>query len=415
MIRALTVLISLAALFIKDRFSLIYILSITAVSYGLSFTVKKNRFFYCISLLAVLLPLILFKFISGFNYSVIGISYFTLQIIAYFNSIRNEKLNPQKNILKYAMFICYYPHLLQGPIEKAEDFFENTDKSEISSEKIGQGLYRIVFGLFKKYTVAARIAIIINAVTSDLQKYTGLYVLYALLLYSVQLYCDFSGGIDMVIGISSMLGFDMSENFNRPFTSQTVAEFWRRWHITLGTFLKENIYIPLGGNRKGKIRKYVNTLITFTVSGLWHGTQYVIWGLLNGICVCMGNLLKTENRIINRVKVFTVISLMWAFFIYPDSLTAVKMLGSIFTGFSVKGFAEGFFSLGISTVAEYVVLVTAAICVFICDGKKEKIMEAVRKDGSVLTFAMCAMIIAILLFGVYGIGYDVQSFIYSKF
>ena len=273
----------------------------------------------------------------------------------------------------------------------------------------------MLWGLFKKLVIAARVGVIVSAISAKPGEYSGAFAFAAVLLYSLQLYCDFSGGIDMVLGVSKMLGITMSENFETPYFSQSVQEFWRRWHITLGSWLRDYIYIPLGGSRKGKVRKICNTLITFLVSGLWHGMEYLLWGLLNGIFVCVGERLKTPSKLINRIGTFLVISFLWAFFVWPDTVTALKMLLSMVTTWNYGAFFAGIGSLGL-TIGDWIVLAVALLLLWIYDSKVKIVSAkyaAFSPAGKVAILGVLGLIV--LVFGMYGIGFRADEFIYGGF
>ena len=193
----------------------------------------------------------------------LGISYYTLQIIAYLVDVYKGKYKPEESFFNFTLFIMYIPHLFIGPISRYEDMKETLlAKRKITANNIFDGLIRVCWGLIKKFVIAGRTAILIATISGDL-KYSGAYAFLAMIIYSINLYADFSGGIDIVMGVSKMLGIDLKENFNSPYYSQSIKEFWRRWHISLSSWLKDYVYIPLGGNRKGTLRKNINLLITF--------------------------------------------------------------------------------------------------------------------------------------------------------
>jgi D-alanyl-lipoteichoic acid acyltransferase DltB (MBOAT superfamily) len=236
-----------------------------------------------------------------------------------------------------------------------------------------------------------------------------------MMLYSLQLYADFSGGMDVVLGVSQVLGLKLSENFNVPFLAETFQEFWRRWHITLGAFLRSYVYIPLGGNRKGQLRKSVNLLITFLVSGIWHGLEYLLWGLINGIFVALGDKFKTKWKHFNRFLTFFLVSLLWAFFVWPNTATALSMVGSVVTTFNYASFFETILDLGL-TVGDWIVLAVAALGLWIYDVRGRAIPAALeRRSWATRTAVICALGLLVLVFGMYGLGFDQQAFIYSKF
>ncbi len=345
----------------------------------------------------------------------LGISYYSMQAISYIVDVYKGKYSAEKSLYRFSLYILYLPHLYMGPIERYNKMAETLFvKRKFTWDNISNGCLRLLFGMFKKFVIAGRAGIIISTISGD-ENYTGAYALLAMFTYSVQLYCDFSGGIDMVLGVSKMLGIKMSENFDKPYFSQTVKEFWNRWHITLGTFLRDYIYIPLGGNRKGKLRKYINVIITFLVSGIWHGIHYILWGLINGIFVSVGDKLKTKFKFVNCLLVFVIISFLWSFFVWQDTLAAVTMMGSVFTTFNYGDLFNNILSLGLS-LGDIIVLGVSTFTLFLCDFKKQKInsyVSALSADKKVVIGLTLLTVVA--LFGVYGIGYNASAFIYSNF
>lgn len=345
-----------------------------------------------------------------------GVSYFTLQLISYNVDVYRGKYPPEKNAFKFALFVTYLPHLFIGPVESYDRMIPALyENRKFSWDNFSAGAVRVLWGLNKRLIISARLGVITAAISADTAAYSGGYALAAMLLYSVQLYCDFSGGIDMVLGVSRMLGITMSENFRTPYFSQSVQEFWNRWHITLGRWLKEYIYIPLGGNRKGKARKVLNLLITFLVSGLWHGVSYLLWGLGNGILVALGKKAMTRWKLLNRAITFLLISLLWSFFIWPDALTALKMLGSVFTTFNYAGLPAGIAAMGL-TLGDWMVLAAACIGLWLADWKQEALAGRFLRLSPALRLAVMGVLgLLALVFGMYGIGFNAQAFIYSSF
>jgi len=395
---------------------LAFLAGATALSYAAGRFTPKFPWVMWISvgLNAVMLTMLKLEPYTGLGLlAPMGISYFALRIISYNVDVYRGKVLPEKNFFRYALYITYLPYMFIGPIEAYNPSrFENR---KMTWEGIFQGAARVVWGLFKKFVIAARIGVVISAISGDTELYRGLYALFAMLLYSVQLYADFSGGIDMVLGASRMLGVPLSENFDVPYFSQSFQEFWRRWHMTLGTWLRNYVYIPLGGNRKGKVRKVFNTVITFLVSGLWHGAHYLLWGLLNGIFVCFGDKLKTRWKTLNRVLMFLAVSLLWSFFVWPDTLTALKMVLSVLTAFDPVGFAAGVGALGL-TLTDWIVLAVAAMGLWACDIWRSRLGQWYGKlCPAAKTALICTMALVVLVFGMYGIGFNAEAFIYSRF
>ena len=379
----------------------------------------KHKKAVLISTIVVNLAILIFmKVLPYTNLSILaplGISYYTLQIISYLVDVYKGKYKPEESFFNFTLFIMYIPHLFIGPISRYEDMKENLlAKRKITADNIFDGLIRVCWGLIKKFVIAGRTAILIGTISGNLE-YSGAYALLAMIIYSINLYADFSGGIDIVIGVSKMLGIDLKENFDSPYYSQSIKEFWRRWHISLSSWLKDYVYIPLGGNRKGALRKNINLLITFTVSGLWHGVNYIIWGILNGIFVMFGDKFKTRFKTFNRLVTFLIISFLWAFFIWQDQLVALQMIGSVFTTFNYADLGMQILNLGLS-MADWIVLGIFTIILFVFDGNKDKILRKVQNYKlEVKTILIGTMLLIVAILGIYGIGFNVNNFIYSKF
>lgn len=345
----------------------------------------------------------------------LGISYYTLQIISYLVDVYKGKYEAEDKFWNFVLFIMYIPHLFIGPISRYDDMKKTLlAKKKITANNFFDGLLRVCWGLIKKFVIAGRSAILIAAISGN-PEYSGAYALLAMLIYSINIYADFSGGIDIVMGVSKMLGIDLKENFDSPYFSESFKEFWRRWHISLSSWLRDYIYIPLGGNRKGTLRKNINLLITFIVSGIWHGFNYIIWGVLNGIFVMFGDRFKTKSKIFNRTIMFILISFLWSFFIWQDQLLSLQMMGSVFTTFNYADLGANFLSLGLS-FADWIVLGVFTIALFAFDGNKEKIipkLHGAKLETKTVFIGIMALIVAVL--GIYGIGFEVSNFIYSKF
>ena len=362
--------------------------------------------------------LIFMKILPYTEFSILaplGISYYTLQIISYLVDVYKGKYEAETKFFNFVLFIMYIPHLFIGPISRYDDMKKTLlSKRKITANNFFDGLLRVCWGLIKKFIIAGRTAILITTISGNTE-YSGAYALIAMIIYSIEIYADFSGGIDIVMGISKMLGIDLKENFNAPYYSESFKEFWRRWHISLSSWLKDYIYIPLGGNRKGTFRKNVNLLITFIVSGLWHGVNYLIWGIINGIFVMFGDKFKTKSKIFNRTVTFILISFLWSFFIWQDQILALKMIGSVFITFNYAELGANILNLGLNMVDWIVLLIFTAI-LFTFDGNQEKIIPKIQNAKlETKTIIIGVMILLILILGIYGIGFNVNNFIYSKF
>ena len=399
--------------------SVLYLLAVTLFSYLVGRLIPKYRFVMWISVVLLTLPLLFLRVQQWLPWPSIiaplGISYFTLQIIAYHVDIYRGKYEPEKNLLRYGLFVTYLAHIFIGPIESYPRMRAALEERRISVDGILKGAVRALWGLFKKLVIAARLSVIISAISADPEQFNGAFSLAAMLLYSIQLYADFSGGIDIVLGVSRMLGIRMSENFDAPYFSQSIQEFWRRWHITLGGWLREYVYFPLGGSRKGKLRKYFNTIVTFLVSGIWHGSGFLLWGLMHGIFVSFGDKLKTKSKTLNRVFTFLLVSILWSFFIWPETTTVLRMVGSVFTVFNYNVLFAGIRGMGL-TAGDWVVLGTACLLLWLYDWKSRSLKTRFCAfPPAVKLGTICLLALAVLTFGMYGIGFTASEFIYSRF
>lgn len=378
---------------------------------------KKRKIILILTIFINAIILIGVKFLPYTNLNILaplGVSYYTLQVISYLLDVYKGKYEYEKNLFNYALYIMYIPHLFIGPISRYDEMKRQiTTKRKITINNLYDGGTRVLWGLAKKLIIAGRIAIVIETITSS--GFNGIYALLAMVLYSIELYSDFSGGIDIVLGISKMIGIDLIENFDAPYYSQNVKEFWRRWHISLSSWLRDYIYIPLGGSRCSKIRKVINVLVTFAVSGLWHGANYIIWGILHGIFVLMGDKYNTKSKWINRLVNFIIVSVLWSFFIWNSNMEAIKMMASVFTNFNITEVCSNVLNLGI-TFADWIVLIISTIILFVYDRNKNKILLKKEKISNPTKLAIiCTLGLIVLTFGIYGIGFNVNEFIYSKF
>lgn len=267
----------------------------------------------------------------------LGISFFTFQQISYLvDSYRG--LTKEYGFIEYALFVAYFPQLIAGPIVLHNETipqFRNSDKRSINSDNLAKGIYIFALGLFKKVLIADTFGRAVSWGYGQIDVLSSVDAILVTLAYTLQLYFDFSGYCDMAIGIGSMFNIDIPCNFNSPYKSTSIIEFWDRWHITLNRFLREYIYFPLGGSRKGKIRTYVNIMIVFLVSGLWHGANwtFVVWGAIHGVANCLNRLFSRGwEKVFKAVRwllTFGFVNFAWIFF-RADSLNqACAMINKI--------------------------------------------------------------------------------------
>ena len=211
----------------------------------------------------------------------VGISFYTFQALSYTIDVYRDDIYAERNFFRYALFVAFFPQLVAGPIERSKNLLRQlAEPKRFDFENMREGLLLMLWGFFLKIVLADRIAIFVDTVYADILTFSGYYLIIATMLFAVQIYCDFSGYSTIAMGTAKILGITLIENFDAPYLSISVAEFWRKWHISLTSWFKDYLYIPLGGGRKGKIKKYANKLIVFLISGLWHGAQgsYILWG-----------------------------------------------------------------------------------------------------------------------------------------
>lgn len=276
-----------------------------------------------------------------------GISFFTFRSISYIVDIYRREIEPERNLLHYTFFLTFFPPLLAGPVVRAKDMLPQIKQNpQASDEMVGEGLFLIMTGLIKKVVVADYISgNFVNRVFDNPALYSGFENVMGCIGFTIQLYCDFSGYSDIAIGIALLLGYRFKENFRAPFKAQNPSDFWRRWHISLSTWLRDYLYIPLGGSRKGKARTYLNNFLTMLLGGLWHGAgwMYLLWGAYHGILLACHKALKGvwrlpdalkgtfPVRVANTVVTFTLVVIGFAIF-RADSLETLAAMGSQIVG-----------------------------------------------------------------------------------
>lgn len=306
----------------------------------------------------------------------VGISFFTFQSLSYTIDVYRREIKPLTNLLDYAFYVSFFPQLVAGPIVRARDFIPQIRRPLfVSNEMLGRGIFLIVSGLFKKAVISDYISVnFVERIFDNPTLYSGVENLMGVYGYALQIYCDFSGYSDMAIGIALLLGFHFNINFDSPYKSASVTEFWHRWHISLSSWLRDYLYISLGGNRKGKVRQYVNLIITMFLGGLWHGASwnFVLWGVLHGVALAVhkfwmsltgrkkGEQSHGIRRFFGVVVTFHFVCFCWIFFRNADFATSVDMLRQIFTVFRpqllpqlLAGYWEVFALMGLGYVLHF--------------------------------------------------------------
>jgi D-alanyl-lipoteichoic acid acyltransferase DltB (MBOAT superfamily) len=276
----------------------------------------------------------------------IGLSFHTFQAMSYTIEVYRGKQAPEKHLGIYALYVMFYPQLVAGPIERPQNILHQLHEwKSFNYENMRSGLVLMAWGLFKKVVIADRLALSVNRVYGDLSDYQGLPLITATIFFAFQIYCDFSGYSDIARGSARCMGYELMQNFDRPYMSRSISEFWKRWHISLSSWFRDYVYISLGGNRRGVARWCFNILIVFLLSGVWHGANwtFMVWGLLNGVYLVIEHLsdkfifkqtARSQHALISlfhRVKVFVLITLAWVFFRAPDIKQSMYVLKNMFT------------------------------------------------------------------------------------
>lgn len=352
----------------------------------------------------------------------VGISFYTFQTLSYTLDIYYKKLKPNNNIFAFFAFVSFFPQLVAGPIERAKDLLPQfLEKSRINYELLRSGLLLMAWGFLKKIVIADRLAIYVDNAYANINKLDSTTTIIAIIFFAFQLYLDFSAYSDIAIGSARTLGFNLSTNFRRPYLSISFSDFWKRWHISLSSWFKDYVYIPLGGNRKGKTKHIKNILIVFVLSGLWHGASwnFVIWGFLNALFILIFDyfLGKADKNIVKRIFTSLFISTLWALSLiffraqtFNDAIIMFSHLGDankdIIYNFGLNSLE---FSFTIKLLIAYVIFE-------IFQEKFEKIYEKFNSINFIFRWAVYISIIGIILFfGSYGIGLNDNNFIYFQF
>ena len=348
----------------KPVYALI-LLGVTAVTYYSALLVEKTKHpkrILTAGVLLALLPLLFFKYfnfindsisdllsvvglnfhLQGLNWAIpVGISFFTFQALGYLWDVYYKRQKAEGDFLTYALFVSFFPSILSGPINKASLIIPQLKslRPYFDYGKAVEGLKMLLWGMFMKVVVADRIALYVDKVLPDYMHYTGTSCFVASILYSVQIYADFAGYSLMAIGVGKVLGLELTENFRRPYFAVSVTDFWHRWHISLSTWLKDYVYIPMGGSRCSKVRNFWNIFVTFLVSGIWHGANwtFIVWGCMHGIYQIIEKMLGQQKcnygRLGKTVKIlvtFLLVNFAWIFFRMPTLADACGVIARIF-------------------------------------------------------------------------------------
>ncbi len=368
----------------------------------------------------------------------VGISFYTFQALGYTMDVYRGALPAERNLFRYALFVSFFPQLVAGPIERSGNLLSQLyERHDFDPDHVRNGLLLMLWGMFEKIVVADRIAYLVTHVFGHYQELPGIASVLAVLLFGVQLYCDFAGYSDIARGAAEVLGFRLMVNFRQPYFARSTQDFWRRWHISLSTWFRDYLYIPLGGSRRGTAVKYRNLMVVQLVSGLWHGANwtYVVWGGLNGIYqvagaalapwrerICRYLHIRRENpffRCISAAFIFLLYDFSLLFFRAPSLHTALSMGKRVLLHlepFALRG--PALYTIGLAE-QQFHVLLWALLLLFLGDLLKERFGEVrphlTRLPLPVRWTVYLAGLFIVLLFGMYGPGFSESQFIYFQF
>lgn len=367
----------------------------------------------------------------------VGISFYTFQALSYTMDVYRGDVEVEHNFFRYALFVSFFPQLVAGPIERSSHLLKQVRREcRFDFERVRRGLMLMLWGFFLKMVIADRAAIFVDSVYNHYQAYTGVPLIVATMLFAVQIYCDFSGYSAIAIGAAQVLGFELSQNFRQPYLAVSVTDFWRRWHISLSSWFRDYLYIPLGGNRKGIVRKYVNLMITFLISGLWHGANwsYVLWGGLNGVMQVIGDVKERllgrffpdcrkkqlfSDRLLRRVITFGLICLTWVFFRAPSIEVGLDIMSRMFRHFNPWMLTDGaLYNLGVDAPHFWMLMAAIAVLAAVDIAHEHGVQLRERLISQRLWFRWAVYltgVFAVLLLGVYGPQVAQAAFIYFQF
>ncbi len=401
---------------------------------------EHGKVLLALVILANLAVLLTVKFAPVAGISILapmGISFYTLQVIAYCVDVYKGKAEAQSNFFKYLLFVSFFPQILQGPIPRYNQLKEQLFEGHTFDYKtVKFGFQLILWGMFLKMVIADRAAIFVNAVFPEYHLYEGTVLAVAAVLYSIQLYTDFLGCVCIAMGAAEVYGIKLQTNFERPYMAVSIKDFWRRWHISLSSWLRDYVYISLGGKRKGKLRRYINLMLTFLVSGIWHGSglQYIFWGLMQGGYQVAGEILQpVRKKVRNVLKIdensgfyvlwqractFVLITSSWVIFRSANLRAGLSMLKRIVTDITPWVLFDGtLYEFGIEA-RSFMALILCIVLVMVIEHFQEKgnIREMLSQQHIIVRWSIYLGAIALVaVLGVYGPGYSATQFLYGQF
>ena len=370
-----------------------------------------------------------------------GISFYTFQSLTYIADCYRGETEPENNILKYALFVSFFPCILSGPIERSKNILPQTDRvRKWDPVRAKEGLFLMLWGYFLKMVIVSRLEILTDLVYSgknpagEAVAYTGVPMIIAMLSYSFLIYCDFAGYSFIATGAARILGYDVMRNFRQPYLAVSVSDFWRRWHISLSTWFRDYLYIPLGGSRRGTFRRYLNIMIVFALSGIWHGAtlNFLIWGLLYGVYQVMGYVSRplkdralrmsgldghdSLRRVLCTAFTYILVSITWMFFRTPDVAEALDVIRRTFTGIQPAQLTLGTVtSLGLGTVnliiAVFAVMILIVVDI-ICEKRGCEVFSLMDRTPAWIRWCSYYVLILMILFSC---NLSTKEFLYQGF
>ena len=352
----------------------------------------------------------------------VGISFYIFQALGYLIDVYRGTIPAERNLPRYALFVSFFPQLVAGPIERSRNLLSQLEAPKgFDFERLRDGLALMALGFFEKLVIADRAAVYVDAVYGGWQRASGAQIALATLLFGIQIYCDFGGYSHIAIGAARVLGIRLTDNFRQPYFAVSVRDFWRRWHISLSTWFRDYVYIPLGGSRVSRPRAAFNTMVTFLLSGLWHGASlnFLVWGGLNGLLQVAEGLRPAREpgtrggRFLRRLRTFLLICLTWVFFRARALGTACRMLLRLLTRFAARPMETGF------TAPQGWLLGAAVLLLLLFDLARERGVDwnrlIPRAPYMRRGLLLLAAVLLIVVFGHWGPEYSAGAFIYFQF
>lgn len=432
---------------------LLLLIGCTAVSYLGGLLGKRQRRIYIAAAVLNLMVLLVFKYtdfalgsirsLTGLNFSLpeillpVGLSFYVFQSCSYLFDLYNGKLEAEENPINYGLFVCFFPTVVSGPIQKGRELLPQIrEKRQLRYEDFSFFMLCFLWGAFLKLVIADRLALMTDRLFQEYYDYTGVVLMVNSLAYTFQIYADFAGYSYMAIAVSRLFGFRLKDNFRQPYLATDIQDFWRRWHISLTSWFTEYLYFPLGGNRRGRTRRYVNIFIVFLVSGLWHGAawSFVLWGALHGFYQIAGHITRPWRsalydrlgidrsraafRLGQRFITFSLVSFAWIFFRSENLSKALVYCRNMLRGLAPWALFDGSLTaFGISSL-DWAILLFALGLLGLVSVLREKGFDSgcILKQSMAARALLCwAMFIVILVFGAYGGEYSASAFIYAGF